>query len=311
MSTILLESLLWLKRTENCFLSLMIYISDILDNTGCQNWLKRVFWIIPVVFVLVQMCGGSEKCVLRIVPGPICQLFRDIRNHKYILYLVVTGSLDYLSYWHLHHHTTRTARYSFNQWSYEYLRHFRESVWWSMNVVFSATNKHVAQNKLKSLKVTKWVRNDEWWRMKDEGWWFQAVGGFAFWQTDNICDCRVAFATENKIHANSYELHLSSKPKFINWLSLSINFLHQSTDQHSTPNNLIHPYLNLLQLLRPSYLMLWRLFFCYLFLWVLMIHDMTPSEPLQATTTHMSSMWADICWENFILLIEISEKLII
>ena len=56
--------------------------------------------------------------------------------------------------------------------------------------------------------------------------------------------------------------------------------------------------------------MLLRLF-CYLFLTVLMIHDMTPSEPLQATTTHMSSMWADICWENFILLIEISEKLII
>ena len=117
MSTILLESLLWLKRTENCFLSLMIYISDILDNTGCQNWLKRVFWIIPVVFVLVQMCGGSEKCVLRIVPGPICQLFRDIRNHKYILYLVVTGSLDYLSYWHLHNQytTTTTSKiYSFS-----------------------------------------------------------------------------------------------------------------------------------------------------------------------------------------------------
>ena len=36
--------------------------------------------------------------------------------------------------------------------------------------------------------------------MNDEGWWFQAVEGFCFmtdWQTDNICDCRVAFATEN------------------------------------------------------------------------------------------------------------------
>ena len=23
-----------------------------------------------------------------------------------------------------------------------------------------------------------WMQNDEWWRMKDEGWWFQAVEGF-------------------------------------------------------------------------------------------------------------------------------------
>ena len=38
--------------------------------------------------------------------------------------------------------------------------------------------------------------------MKDEGWWFQVVEGFCF-KTDrrtneqtDICDCRVAFATE-------------------------------------------------------------------------------------------------------------------
>ena len=41
-----------------------------------------------------------------------------------------------------------------------------------------------------------WMKNDEGWRMKDEGWWFQA----GFWlQTDritDICECRVAFATE-------------------------------------------------------------------------------------------------------------------
>ena len=45
-----------------------------------------------------------------------------------------------------------------------------------------------------------WMKNDEGWKMNDEGWWFQAVEGFCFmtdWQTDNICDCRVAFATEN------------------------------------------------------------------------------------------------------------------
>ena len=36
--------------------------------------------------------------------------------------------------------------------------------------------------------------------MNDEGWWFQAVEGFADRRTDertDICDCRVAFATEN------------------------------------------------------------------------------------------------------------------
>ena len=45
--------------------------------------------------------------------------------------------------------------------------------------------------------------NEVWWSMNDEGWWFQAVEGFCIWtnkqrngQTD-ICDCRVAFATEN------------------------------------------------------------------------------------------------------------------
>ena len=60
-------------------------------------------------------------------------------------------------------------------------------------------------NKLKSLKVAKWrkdewrmIKNDEgWWRLSEE-WWFQDVGGFCF-RTDrqtDICDCRVAFATE-------------------------------------------------------------------------------------------------------------------
>ena len=48
------------------------------------------------------------------------------------------------------------------------------------------------------------MKNVEGWRMKDEGWWFQAVEGFCRQtnertneQTD-ICDCRVAFATENE-----------------------------------------------------------------------------------------------------------------
>ena len=36
--------------------------------------------------------------------------------------------------------------------------------------------------------------------MNDEWWCFQAVEGFWWWtdiQTDNICECRVTFATEN------------------------------------------------------------------------------------------------------------------
>ena len=55
-----------------------------------------------------------------------------------------------------------------------------------------------------------WIKNDEerikddkGWMMNDEGWWCQAVEGFCR-QTDrqtnertDICDCRVAFATEN------------------------------------------------------------------------------------------------------------------
>ena len=47
-----------------------------------------------------------------------------------------------------------------------------------------------------------WMKNDERWRINDAVWWFQAVEGFWFMtdrQTDkrtDICDCRVAFATE-------------------------------------------------------------------------------------------------------------------
>ena len=47
-----------------------------------------------------------------------------------------------------------------------------------------------------------WIKNYEGWRMNDEGWWFQVVEGFCR-QTDermngwtDICECRVAFATE-------------------------------------------------------------------------------------------------------------------
>jgi len=64
---------------------------------------------------------------------------------------------------------------------------------------FAFTN--LLKNKLKSLKVAKWKKDDEgwwrmmkddegWWRMMkhDEGWWmmidFKLIWGFAFWQTN-------------------------------------------------------------------------------------------------------------------------------
>ena len=75
-------------------------------------------------------------------------------------------------------------------------------------------------NKLKSLKVAKW-RKDEWRMMNDdEGWWrmmkvegwmmkdddFKLLRGFCDWLTDgqtnertDICECRVAFATEKQL----------------------------------------------------------------------------------------------------------------
>ena len=43
-----------------------------------------------------------------------------------------------------------------------------------------------------------WMKNDEGWMMKDDD--FKMVMGFASEQTDgltDICECRVAFATEN------------------------------------------------------------------------------------------------------------------
>ena len=49
------------------------------------------------------------------------------------------------------------------------------------------------------------MMKDEWKMMKDEGWRmkdddFKLLRGFADWQTNkrtDICECRVAFATEN------------------------------------------------------------------------------------------------------------------
>ena len=65
--------------------------------------------------------------------------------------------------------------------------------------------------KLKSCKMKEgwmkndeeWMKNDEGWMINDVGWWFQANEGFCRrtneWtnKVTDICDCGVAFATEN------------------------------------------------------------------------------------------------------------------
>ena len=62
---------------------------------------------------------------------------------------------------------------------------------------------HPKWNKLKSLKVAKWRITDEGWRLKDERWKMKDEGRGVLItdrQTNrltDICDCRVAFATEN------------------------------------------------------------------------------------------------------------------
>ena len=52
--------------------------------------------------------------------------------------------------------------------------------------------------KLKSREMKEgWMKNDEGWKMKDDD--FKLLKGFALWQTNgrtDICNCRVAFATE-------------------------------------------------------------------------------------------------------------------
>ena len=53
-----------------------------------------------------------------------------------------------------------------------------------------------AFKKRKSLKVAKW-RKKEWWRMNEE-WRTMISSCYGVLQT-NICECRVAFATENAV----------------------------------------------------------------------------------------------------------------
>ena len=46
----------------------------------------------------------------------------------------------------------------------------------------------------------EWMKNDEGWMLKDDD--FKLLRGFADWLTDeqtDICECRVAFATENSM----------------------------------------------------------------------------------------------------------------
>ena len=56
--------------------------------------------------------------------------------------------------------------------------------------------------KLKSCEMKEecmWMVEEESRMKNDEGWWFQAVDGFWLWteKLTDICECRVAFETEN------------------------------------------------------------------------------------------------------------------
>ena len=65
--------------------------------------------------------------------------------------------------------------------------------------------------KLKSRKM----KDESRMMKKDEGWWFLAVDGFWFMtdeQTD-ICECRVAFATEKSVHFLGKENFLKFSPE--------------------------------------------------------------------------------------------------
>ena len=74
-----------------------------------------------------------------------------------------------------------------------------------------------------------WMKNDERWRMNDAVWWFQAVEGF-WLMTDgrtnertDICDCRVAFATENIFYRSLDILYLHFYSFCLNSMKKKIN----------------------------------------------------------------------------------------
>ena len=65
---------------------------------------------------------------------------------------------------------------------------------------------HKQVETLKSCKMKEaWIKSDEGWTKNEEGWMmndddFKLLKGFALGRTKkrtDICDCRVAFATEN------------------------------------------------------------------------------------------------------------------
>ena len=68
-----------------------------------------------------------------------------------------------------------------------------------------------------------WMQNDEGWKMKDED--FKLLKGFALWQTNertngrtDICDCRVAFATENWYRPGSVTIRFANILTFYSFL---------------------------------------------------------------------------------------------
>ena len=80
----------------------------------------------------------------------------------------------------------------------KWLGDFRKTSWKALKLQNEGRMKNDVGWRMMKDDEGWWSVNEEWWRMNDEGWWFQAVEGFCR-QTNawtDICDCRVAFATE-------------------------------------------------------------------------------------------------------------------
>ena len=79
---------------------------------------------------------------------------------------------------------------------------------WRKNTIVDYGREGTNENKLKSLQVAKWRKdewrmNEEWWRMNDEWWrimisscWGVLIMNKQMNGRTDICECRVAFATE-------------------------------------------------------------------------------------------------------------------
>ena len=118
-------------------------------------------------------------------------------------------------------------------------------------------------NKLKSLKVAKWrkdewrmMKNDDGW-MKNEEWWFQAVEGFCFQmdvQTDKWTVVNVELLLQLKSNNNQHNLLVSSLVLICKIIS---NLFHKFMKRLTLPS--LFSFLFSTLVLSPSFLPQWCL----------------------------------------------------